>query len=73
MDPAKMDLYNRVTEVLGSYDATPDQRRQILAGTGEAGSWDEVPEDVQKLITEIENSPRQSWDDPADLSDQQNL
>jgi hypothetical protein len=71
--PAKMALYDRVVEVLGSYDPTPEERMQILKGTGDAESWAQVPLGVQHLIAQIEKSPRQSWDDPADLPDQQNL
>ena len=73
MKPDKMNLYNRVTEVLGSYDATPEERRQILDGTGDADSWTQVPDDVKQLIGKVEGGPRQSWDDPADLPDQQGI
>lgn len=70
---AKMALYDRVVEVLGGFDANPDERQRILEGTGPADSWDQVPDDVKQLIIKIENSPRQTWDDPADLPDQKNL
>lgn len=73
MTPAKTDLYDRVTEVLGSHDATPEERRQVMAGTGDAESWAKVPLGVQHLIAQIEKRPRQSWDDPADLPEQQNI
>lgn len=73
MTPAKMDLYDRVTRTLGTYDSTPEERRRILDGTGNAESWAEVPLGVQHLLGEIEKRPRQSWDDPADLPEQQNI
>ncbi len=73
MTPEKMALYDRVSEVLGGYDVHPADRQTIIDGTGPAESWADVPDDVKKLIEEIEASPRQSWDDPADLPDQQNL
>lgn len=73
MTPAKMALYQRVTRVLGGFDATPDQRRKIIDGTGEADSWEQVPLGIQHLIVEIEKSPPQTWDDPADLPDQKGI
>lgn len=73
MTPAQMDLYERVTHVLGTFDATPEERRLILDGTGDAESWAKVPLGVQHLMGEIEKRPRQSWDDPADLPDQQGV
>lgn len=73
LSDAKSALYHRVVEVLGSFDANPDERQQILQGTGQAESWDDVPDDVKQLIVKIENSPRQTWDDPADLPSQQGI
>lgn len=73
MNPAKQSLYDRVVEALGGHDATPEERRQIIDGTGEAESWEKVPLGVQHLVTQVEKRPQQSWDDPADLPDQQNI
>lgn len=73
MSPAKAALYHRVVDVISAHDATPDERDQIIAGTGPAESWDDVPKPVQALIVQVENSPRQVWDDPADLPHQQGL
>lgn len=73
MTPAKMALYERLTQVLGTYDATPDERRQILDGTGDAESWAQVPLGIQHLVGEIEKRPRQSWADPAELPDQKGI
>lgn len=73
MTPAKMDLYNRITHTLGTYDATPEERRRVLDGTGDADSWAQVPLGVRHLVAEIEKRPPQSWNDPADLPEQKNL
>jgi hypothetical protein len=73
MSPDREALYHRVVDVVSGFDATPDERDQILAGTGPAESWADVPQPVKDLIVKIENSPRQVWDDPADLPEQQNL
>lgn len=73
MSAAKAALYHRIVDVIGAHDATPEERDMILAGTGPADSWDEVPQDVKDLIVKIEASPRQAWDDPADLPSQQGI
>jgi hypothetical protein len=68
-----MALYQRVVGALGGFDASPDERRAILDGTGDADSWADVSDDVKQLIVKIENSPAQTWADPADLPDQQGI
>lgn len=73
VSPGRDALYRRVVGVISKHDATPDQRDTIILGTGQAGSWDEVPKDVQDLIVKIENTPPQVWNDPADLPHQKNL
>lgn len=73
MSPARSALYHRVVDAISAHDATPEERDEILLGTGPAPSWDDVPKDVQDLIIKIENSPRQVWNDPADLPDQQGI
>jgi hypothetical protein len=67
------ELYDRLTEVLGSHDLHPDDRKAIQdayvdAGT-ETATWDDLPEDVQARVIEAEKSPRTTWDDPADVPD----
>lgn len=73
MSDRKADLYHRVVDVVANYDATPDERDAILAGTGPAESWDDVPQDVKDLMDKIKNGERQTWDDPAELPDQQGI
>jgi hypothetical protein len=73
MSPDRQKLYERVVDVISGYDATPDERDAILQGTGNADSWADVPEDIRDMISRIERTPRQVWDDPADLPDQKNL
>lgn len=73
MTPAKMALWDRLSQALGGHDVRPDVRQQILDETGEADSWEQVPDDVKQLIVKIENSAPQTWPDPADLPDQQGL
>jgi hypothetical protein len=71
-------LFHRLSEALGSTDVHPDERAQILAAWTAAGgedtaTWEKLPLGAQHLVTEIEKRPRQSWDDPADLPDQQGV
>lgn len=67
--PAEMDLYDRLTEVLGTRDVHPEIRGKIQDAYATAATWDELPPDIQALIIEAEKLPRQSWDDPADVPD----
>lgn len=71
-------LFHRLSEALGSADVHPDERASILsawtaAGGEDGATWEKLPLGVQHLVAEIEKRPRQSWDDPADLPDQQGL
>jgi hypothetical protein len=77
MTPAGM-LFLRLSDALGSTDVLPDERAQVLsawaaAGGHDAATWEKLPLGVQHLVTQIEKREPQSWDDPADLPDQQNL
>ena len=71
-------LFHRLGDALGTTDVHPDEREKIIAawtaaGGQEAATWERLPLGIQHLVKEIEGRPRQSWDDPADLPDQQNL
>jgi hypothetical protein len=71
-------LFHRLSDALGSTDVDPDERRRILdawreAGGEDEGTWDKLPQDIQGLVKEIEGRDPQSWDDPADLPDQQGV
>jgi hypothetical protein len=71
-------LFDRLSEALGSTDVLPDERRQIVAAWTAAGgedgaTWEKLPLGVQHLVDQIEKRPRQSWDDPADLPDQKGI
>jgi hypothetical protein len=71
-------LFNRLGEALGSTDVHPDERAQILtawtaAGGHDGATWEKLPLGIQHLVTQIEKRDPQSWDDAADLPDQQNL
>jgi hypothetical protein len=76
MTPAGQ-LFNRLSEAVGSTDVEPEERERILSAWTAAGAhdatWEKMPLGIQHLVTEIEGRERQSWDDPADLPDQQNL
>lgn len=61
------DLYERLIEVLGTRDVHPDDRIAIQGAFFEGATWADLPADVQQLIVDAEASPRQAWDDPADL------
>lgn len=71
-------LFHRLSEALGSTDVLPEEREKIIAGWQQAGgedsgTWEKLPLGVQHLVTQIEKRDPQSWDDPADLPDQQNI
>lgn len=75
---AVADLFHRLSDALGGFDVAPEERAQVLeawreAGGEEAATWDRLSEDAQKLVTEIEGREPQSWDDPADLPEQQGI
>lgn len=63
----------RLADALGAHDVHPEDRALIqqayVAAGADAATWDDLPADVQALIEEIENSPREAWDDPADVPD----
>jgi hypothetical protein len=67
------ELYDRLTEALGSHDLPPDDRRAIqdayVAAGMDTATWDDLPMKIQKMILKAENSPRTTWDDPADVPD----
>lgn len=72
------ELFNRLSEALGSTDVLPDERARVLsawtaAGGEDSATWEKLPLGVRQLVTEIEKRPRQSWDDPADLPDQRGV
>jgi hypothetical protein len=71
-------LFNRLSEALGSTDVHPDERRQIIdawqsAGGEESATWEKLPLGVQHLVGEIEKRDPQSWADAADLPEQQGV
>lgn len=77
MSPAAQ-LYHRLSDALGGHDVTPEERSQVLGGWTAAGgetvaTWERLPLGVQNLIATIEKRPPQSWDDPADLPEQQGI
>lgn len=71
-------LFHRLSDALGSTDVTPDEREKVLeawreAGGEESATWDKLSDEAQMLVKEIEGRDPQSWDDPADLPDQQGI
>lgn len=74
MGDKAVELYDRLSDALGAHDVHPEDRAKIQgayqdAGGVESATWGDLPADVQQLIEEIEKTPRQSWDDPADVPD----
>lgn len=65
----KDELYDRIVEVLGTRDVHPDDRSAIRDAFEAADSWDALPTHIQAKIIELEDLPRQAWDDPADVPD----
>lgn len=68
LSPA-LDLYDRLVDVLGSYDIHPDDRAIVQAAFFDGATWDDLPRNVQQIILEAEASARQSWTDPMDVPD----
>lgn len=71
-------LFHRLSEALGSTDVHPDERAQIVAawtaaGGQDAATWEKLPLGIRHMVVEIEKREPQSWADPADLPEQQNL
>lgn len=71
-------LFHRLSDALGGHDVLPEEREAVLRGWAEAGgevsgTWEKLPLGVRHLVTEIEKRPPESWDDPADLPDQQGI
>lgn len=71
-------LFLRLSDALGGADVHPDERRRIIdawqaAGGEDSGTWEKLPLGIQHLVTEIEKRDPQSWDDAADLPDQQGI
>lgn len=64
-------LHDRLSDALGAHDVHPEDRNRIqqayLDAGGDEATWDDLPAGVQRLIEQIEETPRQSWDDPADV------
>lgn len=72
------ELFHRLSEALGSTDVLPEERAKVVSAWTAAGgqddaTWEKLPQDVRQLVGEIEKRDPQSWDDPADLPDQQGL
>jgi len=71
-------LFHRLSDALGGTDVSPEERSKVLSAWADAGgedsaTWEKLPLGIQHLVTEIEKRDPQSWDDPADLPDQQGL
>jgi hypothetical protein len=66
-----LELHYRLSDALGAHDVHPEDRRTIqqayLEAGGDEATWADLPPDVQALIEQIETTPRESWDDPADV------
>jgi hypothetical protein len=67
------ELYYRLSDALGAHDVDPEARTAIqeayVAAGGDNATWDSLPAHIQRLIEQIEASPRTAWDDPADVPD----
>ena len=73
MTNPQVELADRLAEALGAHDVHPEDRAAIQAAYVDAGmdeaTWDDLPPEIQAKIEQIEQLPRQSWDDPADVPD----
>lgn len=71
---ATTDLYHRLSNALGGHDVHPSdafeiQQAYLAAGGPEEATWNDLPGEIQQKVIQIEQSPSQSWDDPADVPD----
>jgi hypothetical protein len=71
-------LNYRLMDALGGFDVTPEERDRVIkawtaAGGEMSATWEKLPLGVQHLVAEIEKRDPQSWDDPADLPEQQGI
>jgi len=71
-------LFHRLSAALGGFDVTPEERQTVLsawtaAGGQDGATWEKLPLGVQHLVGQIEKRDPQSWADPADLPEQQNI
>jgi len=64
------DLYERLVELLGTRDVHPDDRIAIRDAYEKAGTWDRLPAEIKTRIQELEQLPRQAWDDPMDVPEE---
>jgi hypothetical protein len=65
---AKIALERRLSALLGGHDVHPDDRSAIQTAFEAAGSFEELPTEIQARIIELEGElPPQSWDDPSDV------
>lgn len=62
-----VDLFERLSELLGTRDIHPDDRAEIQEAFEAAESWDDLPDPIKQKIVELEQLPVQSWDDPSDV------
>lgn len=71
---AATDLYDRLSAALGGHDVHPTdafeiQMAYLAAGGPESATWKDLPSEIQQKVIQVEQSPRQAWDDPADVPD----
>jgi hypothetical protein len=72
------DCFLRLSDAVGGTDTTADERTRVLdgwlaAGGEESATWEKLSPDVRALVEELEKREAQSWPDPADLPEQQNI
>lgn len=72
-DPT-VELFYRLSDVLGAHNVHPDDRDAIqqayLAAGGDEATWNDLPADIKAKIEEIEKTPRTSFEDPSDVPDE---
>jgi hypothetical protein len=71
------ELHYRLSDALGAHDVDPDTRTAIQEAYVAAGmdnaTWGDLSPEVQAMIERVEALPRTSWDDPADVPDDDDL
>jgi hypothetical protein len=71
---ADMELYQRLSQALGTHDVDPNVKGRIqqayLDVDGTGGGFAALPKDIQDQIVQIESTPAQAWEDPSDVPDE---
>jgi hypothetical protein len=52
--PVDQELSRRVERALRDHPCTPAERRTVMAAAARVEHWDDLPDEIRKLVREIE-------------------